>query len=58
MSDDLMAKEVEVDPTLGASALGATEQAAIEPPSGGEIINRERNVEGRQAHPAAMSSGS
>ena len=45
---DLMAKEVEIDPGLGASPLWATENAAVEDPRGRDVIDRERDVKGRE----------
>jgi hypothetical protein len=51
--DDLVPIEIEVDPMLGAAALGASEQLAIEAARGREIVNRKGEVKGRQGHRAA-----
>ena len=45
MGDDLVAEEVEVDPVVSAAALGTAQDGAIEMAGGGEIVNREGDVE-------------
>ena len=47
MGDDLMAVEIEIDPFVRASPLGAAEQPAIKGARGGEIVDREGEMEGR-----------
>jgi hypothetical protein len=46
VSDDLMAEQVEVDPLVARATFGAAEQFAIEPARGGEVVDREGEVEG------------
>ncbi|GAA4722556.1 hypothetical protein GCM10023325_19920 [Sphingomonas lutea] len=50
MGDDLMPVEIEIDPMIGAPPFGAAEQAAVEAARGGKVIDRESEMEGRQAH--------
>jgi hypothetical protein len=45
MGDELMAKEIEVDPIMGTAAFGATEQRAVEASRGGEFVHGNRKVE-------------
>ena len=54
MRDDLMAVQVEIDPLLGAAAFRAAEQLAVEAARGGKIVDREGEVEGRQAHALSL----
>ena len=48
MSDDLMAVEIEVDPFIGAAALGAAEDVAVERSREREVVHGERDMEGRE----------
>jgi hypothetical protein len=45
-----MTEEIEVDPPRGASVLGAAEGGSIKSASGVEVIDREGNMKGGQAH--------
>ena len=54
MGDDLVAEEIEVDPVGGAAPLRAAEQPAVEGARGVEIVDREGEVEGRQAGHAGI----
>jgi len=56
VSDDLMAEKIEVDPMLRAPSLGAAEQVAIEAARGGEIVDREGEVERRKRHARWIAS--
>ena len=49
MGDDLMAEKIEIHPFVRASSLRAAEQIAIESARGGEVVDREGEMEGRQA---------
>jgi hypothetical protein len=51
MGDDLVAKEVEVDPLRRASPLRTAQQASIERPCSHQVIDRESNVKGSEWHP-------
>jgi hypothetical protein len=55
MRDDLMAVEIEVDPTVGAAPLRTTEQSAIKAPRGSKVVNREGKVKGRACHRPHLS---
>src|SRR5262249_32752710 len=44
MRDQLMPKEIEVDPGLGAAALGTPKQSAIKLSGGGDVIDRYRQM--------------
>jgi hypothetical protein len=46
--DDLMAAEVEVDPFGRTAAFRTAEQAAVEGAGGGEVVDGEGDVEGRE----------
>ena len=50
MTDQLMAKKVKVDPTLGASALGTAKQSAIKLARQRKISYRYGKVERTQCH--------
>jgi hypothetical protein len=51
VGDDLVAEEVEVDPVVGAAALGTAQDGAVEVAGGGEIVNGKGDVEGsKQTH--------
>jgi len=39
MGNDLMAEEVEIDPSLGAAGLLAAEHAAIKFPGGSQVVD-------------------
>jgi hypothetical protein len=56
VSDDLMTVEVEIDPLVRASALGTAEQLAVKAASRGKVIDRESEMERREAHEFDMSS--
>ena len=43
--DDLMPEQVEIDPRVGAAPFGAAERAAVESARGGEVVDRESEVE-------------
>jgi len=45
MGDNLMAAEIEVDPMRIGPAFGAAEQATVKISGGGEIIDRESEME-------------
>src|SRR5439155_26172535 len=56
MGDDLVAVEIEIDPLLGAAALRAAEQGAVEGARGADIVDGEGEVEGRKlGHGNALS---
>jgi hypothetical protein len=46
MTDQLVAHQIEVDPALGASSLGAAEQLAVESPGLVEISDLDGEMEG------------
>ena len=50
MGDDLVAEEVEVNPVIGAAALGAAQDGAVKVAGGRKVVNREGDVE--RAHRA------
>src|SRR4051794_25421242 len=50
MRDDLMSVEVEIDPMLCASAFRASQQPAVEGSRRGKVVDREGEMEGRNAH--------
>jgi hypothetical protein len=54
MRDDLMAVEVEIHPFGCAAPLGAADQPDIKAPRGVEVIDRKREVKGRQGHEGAL----
>jgi hypothetical protein len=45
MGDDLVAEEVEIDPVVGAAALRAAQDGAVKVAGGGEVVDREGDVE-------------
>jgi hypothetical protein len=45
VGDDLGSVEVEIDPVVGASAFGTTEQPAIESASGAEVVDGKGEME-------------
>ena len=47
---ELMAVEVEVDPAIARSSLGATEQLTVEPSSRSEVVHRDGEVEAGPIH--------
>src|SRR5690606_20764420 len=51
---DLMAVEIEVDPLVGAAPLGTPEQSAVEGTRRGEIVDREREMEGLHSIPPSF----
>jgi hypothetical protein len=55
MRDDLVAAQVEIDPVVGASSLGAAEQFDVEPPRSGNVVDRKGVMERRKAHVSALS---
>jgi hypothetical protein len=60
VSDDLVAVEIEVDPVVRTSSLGALQQVPIETTGGGDIVDRKGEVEWRKAHdcPVVMNFAS
>ena len=54
VGDDLVAVEVEIDPMLGAPAFRAAEQLAVKAARGREVVDREGEMEGRQASCRAL----
>src|SRR5882757_7499999 len=56
MRDDLMAEEIEVDPLRGAAALRATQGGSVKSASGVEVVDREGNMKGGQAHCGLLAS--
>src|SRR5690606_25954064 len=50
VGDDLVAVEVEIDPFRAAAAFGAADDTAPEGARGGEVVDREGEVEGAQGH--------
>ncbi len=50
MGDDLVAEKVEIDPVLGASALRTAHHLAIEAARRIQVVHREGDVEGPDAH--------
>jgi len=50
-----MAVEIEVDPFLRGSALGAAEELAIKAACRAEIVDRKGEMERRQAHGAHLN---
>ena len=57
MRDDLVAVKIEIDPFLGAPPLRTAEQFAIKLPRSREIVDREGEVERRQAHGRDLPPG-
>ena len=49
VGDELVAVEVEVDPRRRRPTLRATEHFAVERPSGGEVVDRHRQMEARSS---------
>jgi hypothetical protein len=54
--DDLMTKEIEVDPVLGAAAFGTTQDFSVETTCCFEVVNGKCDVKRAQGH-AVMISG-
>lgn len=50
VDDQLVAEEVEVDPVLGGAAFAQAEDFAVEAPGGRQVVDRDGEVEGHQAH--------
>ena len=50
MRDDLVAEQVEIDPVIGAAPLRATEHATVKGARGGEIVDREGEMEWAKCH--------
>ena len=50
MRHELVAVQIEIDPVTGASPLRAAEQVAVESPRRGKVVDRDCEMEWRQAH--------
>ena len=58
MGDDLVAKEVEIDPRAGATTFRKTEDLTVETTRFLNVVNREGNVEGAYFFHRTLQAGS
>ena len=58
MGDDLVAVEIEVDPLVAAAPFGAADRPAPERARGGEVVDREGEVERAEGHGGPLRSPS
>jgi hypothetical protein len=54
VGDDLVAEEVEVDPSVGTAAFGTVQDGGVEVPGGREVVDGEGDVEGAEGHGGSM----